>query len=160
MKVTNDTVDAWFFVLCDEDAIGILSAARTLGKTRHESSFMPSPSVLINLALEISSGFSAAEDVWSRGPSASKSEFEKLVWKRWGGDVRFNSLPDVTYSEDSLRAQSALSFARKEFIDLYNALRREKAVSNAGHLSLPVEALGILRSCGLLPSEAKVLSEG
>jgi len=144
MKLTKNTLDGWLVLLSDEDPLEILAAAIVLSKTRADRDFMPTPAAVIDGANEMRSKLAPSDKVWSSGPAAATNDHEKDVWRRWGGLSRWNSLPDPLYCDDAIRAHSALSFARKEFAELYHSIKRDNR-----HLELTAGITETLKTYGL-----------
>lgn len=125
LKLSDDTVNAWLFALCDEDPQQILLAARHLVKTR-DSAFMPTIPEVLAVKRKLSGGsFQTAEQAWADGPGCTDPHGAK-VWKAFGGARRFGGLPDPKYCDDPEQAERTLSFARKEFCDLYESMRESE----------------------------------
>lgn len=130
LKVTDEVVRAWHFGLSDESPQGVILAARHLVKTR-DSNFMPSVSQVLKIAEQLSSGsFESAETAWAKGPRIDDPKALR-VWRAWGGSQRYGMLPDPQYSDDAAEAQKILSFARKEFIELFNGLKEQESHERA-----------------------------
>lgn len=131
---TETTLDGWHFAFVDEDPIKIISAARYVLKTRTKDS-PPKPSDLIVVVEQFKEkATTSGEIAWSNGPRGAQSDFEKNVWTLWGGAGRFSMLPDTSYPSDSGNNERIVSFARKEFIDLFNA-QLEKKKNDPYHLT-------------------------
>lgn len=107
----------------NENAALMLAAGMYIVKTREEIDFMPTIATVIHAARELGKeSVSSGEECWSRGPlSRQHTEFEQEIWRLWGGSNRWGALPDPKYCEDVQEAQRTLGFARKEFLELYEA---------------------------------------
>jgi len=149
LRVTDDLVSAWHFVLADEPATDVLTATRYLAKTR-KGDFCPKPQDIIAAMRELRNPLTLAEEVYSRGPKGAKTELEREAWKRWGGQRRMGSLPDPLYCDDPIAAERTLAFARKEFLETLNSLQ-EVQVKQPEHLthSDSVKALDMLQARGV-----------
>lgn len=145
ITLTDDLVDAWFWVLESHESVKVMAATKYIINTK-ESDFPPNASQIVKAIADINNSGESAEIAWDEG--GYSSEFAKHVWRRWGGDRRFGSLPDPKYSPEPLEAERTLSFARKEFIDLYNSMKDRKDIGIAKSELQLLEDLG-LKSKGL-----------
>lgn len=101
----------------------MLITARYVAKN-HDSSFAPTPNVLIKFSRTLNRGeIPNAELAWQK---PKETELSRKAWELWGGDARWGALPDPKYSENPQSAQTILSFAQKEFINVYNGLLEQE----------------------------------
>jgi hypothetical protein len=119
LAITDDKIDSWLFILADENPQEMLLAARHLAKTK-DSSFAPVPSELINYIKSTKVVEMPSADLAWNNPEATELGAE--AWKIWGGDSRWGMMPDPKYSENPQKANQTLSFAKAEFIKIYEAL--------------------------------------
>lgn len=128
MKVEGAVLDAWCILMEDEDAGLMFNSAKFICKNS-DSSFMPTPSALIAQARKLATGqLSTAAEVWARGPvHPDNTAFDSDVWNLWGGYSRWGTLPDPVYAQNYVEAHQVLSFARKDFIELFNSTQRTAA---------------------------------
>lgn len=101
----------------------MLAAIRHVIRWEGDKDFMPTIAKVFKISRELSDPQSPADQVWSRGPRGAAVGFEREVWHAWGGPNRFGALPDPKYSDDHAEAATVLSFARKEFIELFNSMK-------------------------------------
>jgi hypothetical protein len=113
-------IDDWHFTLSDEDPRKVITAARYVAKTC-EKGFAITPGFLLKASKELSNEMRSGEIAWNDGPAKAKTDFDRETWRLWGGSSRYGSLPDPKYCDDPADAHTVLSFARKEFLELYNA---------------------------------------
>ena len=67
-----------------------------------------------------------AATAWACLTSRRQHEATPLAleaWRMWGGDSRWGSMPDPMYCENPREAETTLSFARKEFIEIYERMK-------------------------------------
>lgn len=126
-----DALEMWELALADEAPEAAVKAVLYLAK-HDKSEFGPSlKKLLFTIEEQKSGGNDAAELAWSS--KGRNSELAAEAWREWGGDSRWGALPDPRYCEDSGKAESQLSFARKEFLELYAALEERQ---RQGHLQI------------------------
>jgi hypothetical protein len=125
--VTDDVLEAWFFVLDDEPVAAAARAVKHLAKTAG-GAFAPSLPDIAKAMRQLSSGHDSAELAWVR----RDTPFAEAVWRAWGGDRRWGSLPDPKYCEDPVEAERTLSFARREFLELYRSMSERDLVEVSG----------------------------
>lgn len=127
MKVTEDTVLAWHFMLENYDLETCLAAFKLAvqsGKASTEKPF--GPAELVKLVNEAEgAGTEEAALVWERGPEGTTPR-AKEAWRLWGGMNLWGQLPDVKYAPDPARAIATHSFERKRFLEVYESLGREE----------------------------------
>lgn len=92
---------------------------------------MPTLPEVLRIAEQLSSGsFESAETAWAKGPKTTDQKALR-AWRVWGGSQRYGMLPDPRYSDDAAEAQKILSFARKEFIELFNGMEEQDSHQRA-----------------------------
>lgn len=122
LAITEDKIDSWLFILADEDPQDMLIAARHLAKTK-DSSFAPVPSELINYIKSTKVVDIPSADLAWNNPEAS--DIGREAWRIWGGDSRWGMMPDPRYSDNPEKANQTLSFAKNEFVKIYDALLKQ-----------------------------------
>lgn len=118
-----ESVEAWFAMLKNYPADKCWLAYQSWMTAARE--FPPNPSQII-AEIKKTDAPSNAALAWSNPRSDKISE---KAFQLWGGQARWAMLPDPRYSDDQIEAQRTLSFARREFVDIYNGLL-ESRVAN------------------------------
>jgi hypothetical protein len=127
-QLSPEIVSGWHLVVQPFSKADIWRAYQNLRSRGPE--FAPNPGQVeaecLRLAANVGSG--DAELAWSMLYGSDKVKKSQLppfaaeAWHAWGGRKRWAALPDPDWSKDRIQAQQTISFARKEYLDIFKSL--------------------------------------
>ena len=146
-KLTEKSINTWFILFEDENYPQVFQAFKHY-INNSDSSFSPKPTELKQIIKKLF-GYQQknAAISWQSMIKKTRDDITMLdaeAWKLWGGDERFGRLPDPKNSPNPAQAESTIAFARKEYIELYEALSDKSEVETTREnlkLSPPVKKL-------------------
>ena len=155
------TVAAWFFMLCDEKPADVAAAVRHHLKVRGNR-FAPNIPEIFSAMREVQKADSfGPEAAWdeqverfrskrSTNPSVPKDPIGIEAWKVWGGDERYSMLPDPRFSADERAATREISFAKQEFVRIYDRKKRDQQVQESARSMNALTDSEALKAFGLI----------
>ena len=119
-QVSDEVVEAWHLMLKDVQADQVWNAYKAIMSEPRD--FPPNVSQVLGEVKKAKSPAPAIL-VWADGarPNLASSE-AKEAYRRWGGDRRYRYLPDPRYAPNQSEALRIISYARKEFLEIYETL--------------------------------------
>ena len=132
--INDPTINAWHYLFSDDDFQTVQKAFK-LFVENSDSAFAPKPPQLKTIIKNLSPTADLPASLAWTNPQATSLSRE--AWRRWGGGERYGMLPDPPYCDDPISAQTVVSFAMKEFCDIYNSLLERKENGHAIEYSDP-----------------------
>lgn len=125
-QVSDIGINAWLQQFRDLPASELASAVQFFIDTA-ETPFAPNPSIIRGVLRKLRGEHTLdAALAWK---DHTRSALATEAYRVWGGDARFGALPDPRFCNNPISAQTALDFARKEFIEIYEQLAASAKVT-------------------------------
>ena len=127
VKISEDVIDAWYFMLNNEDIKECLACFYSATKTGELDEIMTfGPRELLKLVRQQKNPDEQPALIFERGPYAQQSGQAAEAWRLWGGASKWGFLPDPKYCEDSEHALATLRFEKIRYAEIYESLSKEE----------------------------------